>query len=74
MKNEELEKLQDLSKQVVDGIPVLLLRGDGRFLNDGKVMASSEIMEKLHAARIKAIELGAMLNGQKRRTLPSRKP
>lgn len=69
MKNAELENLQDLSNRVVAGLPPLLLRGDGRFLNDGEVVASSEVLEKLHDARLRAIEMRDALAGVKRRTI-----
>jgi hypothetical protein len=70
MRNDELEILQSLSKRVVDGMPLLLLRGDGRFLDEGgQVIASSEVLERLHVARQCAVEMAGRLSGVKRRVV-----
>jgi len=73
VKNDELKTLQELSARVVVGIPNLVLRGDGRFLNDGEVVASSEVLENLYTARLCALELRDALAGMKGRSMTSKK-
>jgi hypothetical protein len=74
MKNEELKVLQELSKRVVDGMPLLLLRGDGRFQDEnGLLVASSEVLERMYVARQCAVELRDSLNGQKERVIAAKK-
>ena len=74
MKNERLDELTALVAATRHGLQELLLRGDGRFVNErGKHVPSAEVLEDIHVARKRLAQLHDALLNEPRRKSPAPK-
>ena len=70
MKNERLDELTELVAATRHGLPELLLRGDGRFVDGrGKHVPHADVLEDIHVARRRLAQIhDALLNEPRRRS------
>lgn len=68
MKNAQLDQLTEMAKDVADGIPSPLYKGDGGFYNEkGEPLSVEGLLSDMHAAKERAEELHISLKNQPRR-------